>query len=127
VAVSLTVFFFFFFFLFVEEGFPITVEGRREISKGILLTATADTPAKAEMQNFTHHNGFFGCSFCLNAGHNVSTEIKKTPKNPGDPKKSKQPKKKGSVHVYPPGKFPQRTKGETLADAAAAFKSGHPV
>ena len=114
--------------LCVEEGFPVTINGRRETSRGILLTVSADTPAKAEMQHFTHHNGLCGCPFCLNPGLSVSTELKQPTKPTKTTKTAKKPKpKQGSVHAYPCGDFPLRTKAQTLADAASAFKSGKPV
>jgi hypothetical protein len=67
-----------------------------------------DTPAKADVQGLTHHNGKCGCPFCLNPGENVSSGAKK----------------KGHVHVYSAKTaYPLRTAPGTIAHARAAQKS----
>ena len=109
---DLFVFFSFFFLLmidaaFVDEGFMVTVNEKRETVRGVVITASMDTPAKAEAQHFMHHNGNFGCPFCLNPGENVSTETKK----------------KSTVHVYPCKEYPLRTREGTIENARDALKS----
>ena len=96
---------------FVDEGFLVCVNGKRETVRGVVITASMDTPAKAEAQHFMHHNGNFGCPFCLNPGENVSTETKK----------------KSTVHVYPCKEYPLRTREGTIENVRDALKSEKPV
>ena len=44
--------------------------------RGILLSATADSPAKCLLQNFVQYNGFSGCPYCLETGVTVKTSAK---------------------------------------------------
>ena len=67
------------------------MNGKREKTRGLVLTGTMDSPAKADVQHHTHHNGHCGCPFCLNPGESVSTG-----------------KKGDSTHVCTPGGFMQR-------------------
>ena len=96
---------------FVDEGFMVTVNEKRETVRGVVITASMDTPAKAEAQHFMRHNGNFGCPFCLNSGENVSTETKK----------------KSTVHVYPCKEYPLRTREGTIENVRDALKSEKPV
>ena len=43
--------------------------------RGILLSATADAPAKCLLQNFVQYNGFGGCPYCLERGQTVKTSV----------------------------------------------------
>ena len=89
------------------------VEGKKVCSRGLVLSGTMDSPAKADAQYFVHHNGCNGCPFCLNPGKNVSTE---------------HVKKKSTVHVYPcQGHYELRTREGTLHHAEEASTSGNPV
>ena len=109
-------FFFFFFFFFldpklrsnVEKGFEIQVNGQKDISKGFVLTGTMDSPAKADVQHHTHHNGHCGCPFCLNPGESARTG-------------------KGSTHVYRCEPHADRTHGRRVKDAEQALQTGKPV
>jgi hypothetical protein len=98
-------------YLFLETGFKISVDGKDAISRGVVLTGSMDSPAKADVQGFTHHNGNYGCSFCLNPGVNVSTENKK----------------KSTVHVYKAMDCPDRTQEGTIAAAKEASRTGEYV
>ena len=69
-----------------------------------------DSPAKADVQHFTHHNGFCGCPFCLNPGVSAKTG-----------------KKGGATLVYPCESFANRTHGETVTHAEEALKTGKTV
>ena len=96
----------------LEHGFPIVVHGLAEKSRGIALSGSMDLPAKADVQQFAHHNGHCGCPFCLNPGVSVATEgFKKT----------------GHVHVYPCGTHPLRSTSHTIDAARKACVSGSPV
>ena len=57
-----------------------------------------DLPAKADAQYFVHHNGEFGCPFCLNPGKSVSTKLAK--------------KKEFSSRVFGKEGFPRKNSGE---------------
>jgi len=124
------VFFFFFFFFFevffffssfffsfssfpppspnAEKGFEVRINGQKEISKGLVLTGTMDSPAKADVQHHTHHNGYCGCPFCLNPGESASTG-------------------KGHTHVYRCNSYEERTHQGTMRDAKEALETGKPV
>jgi len=86
------------------------VNGKREITRGLVLTGTMDSPAKADVQHHTHHNGHCGCPFCLNPGESVSTG-----------------KKGGSTHVYPWRFYAKRTHEGTVKDAEKALGTGKAV
>ena len=53
------------------------------VSKGFLLFATLDKPAKCAVQNFVQFNGMYGCGRCLQPGRTEKTSAR------------------GHVHVYP--------------------------
>jgi len=79
-------------------------------SKGLILTGTMDSPAKADVQHHIHHNGQFGCPFCLNPGESASTG-----------------KKGGSAHVYRCLTHAGRTHDGNLKSAKEALETGKPV
>lgn len=68
----------------LAEGINITLLNRVEPIqvRGVLLTGTADTPAKSDFLNFKKFNGAFECMACCIEGENTETE-------------------NGSTHVYP--------------------------
>ncbi len=37
------------------------------------MNGLADTPAKSELLNMSHHNGEFGCPYCENPGEYIKT------------------------------------------------------
>lgn len=87
-------------------------EGTDLTLRGILLSATADAPAKCLMQNFMQFNGFSGCPYCLHQGTSVKTSAK------------------GHTHAYPfnrenplNGYGTDRTHENTLQHAYEAHKS----
>lgn len=100
-----------FYPLSLEKGFKVLVNGKEAVSRGVVLTGSMDSPAKADVQGFTHHNGKYGCSFCLNPGVNVSTESKKN----------------STVHVYKALDYPYRTQESTIASAKEAHHTGDTV
>ena len=64
-------------FEFLILGMVITNNGGKDITvRGILLSATADAPAKGLMQNFVQYNGFSGCPYCLEQGKSVRTSAR---------------------------------------------------
>ena len=80
--------------------------------RGILLSATADAPAKCLLQNFVQYNGFGGCPYCLERGQTVKTSVH------------------GHTHTYPfnrdnpvLGYGTDRTHENTLQHAYDAHKS----
>jgi len=91
-----------------EEGFPVTLaNGKKVVSRGVILTGVMDTPAKADCQYFTHHNGKYGCPFCLNPGEHVDSLSSKN----------------GKVHVYSYDEYPLRSHDETILHASQSYKS----
>ncbi|XP_072145749.1 uncharacterized protein [Dermacentor andersoni] len=40
------------------------------------LSCCADAPARASLQNFTQHNGYYGCGWCLHGGKTVHGTVK---------------------------------------------------
>lgn len=67
----------------LAEGIEVTLPNRVGSIKvrGILISGTADTPAKSDFLNFKKFNGTFGCMSCCIEGENIETE-------------------NGSTHVY---------------------------
>jgi hypothetical protein len=53
------------------DGVTIKTDIQSEVVKVMLLTATMDLPARAEVLHMTHHNGQYGCLYCLEPGHRV--------------------------------------------------------
>ncbi|KAL1445815.1 hypothetical protein MTO96_028999, partial [Rhipicephalus appendiculatus] len=58
------------------EGICWSVNGQQVHSKVYCITAVADAPARASMQNVLQFNGYFGCSWCLHPGEFIEGCVK---------------------------------------------------
>ncbi|XP_037269065.2 uncharacterized protein LOC142818140 isoform X1 [Rhipicephalus microplus] len=58
------------------EGICWNVNGRQVHSKVYCITAVADAPARASMQNVLQFNGYYGCSWCLHPGEFIEGCVK---------------------------------------------------
>lgn len=98
---------------YYEKGFEITVNGKKELSRGVAITGAVDSPAKSDLKNMAHHNGNCGCPYCLHPGKHVSSQ--------------ENQKKKGSVHSYNPAEnYPDRTTSSCITHAQKASQTGEP-
>lgn len=77
------------------------------MARAILLSCSADLPARAMLLNMKQWNGRHGCLYCNHEGVTLGTD---------------------HLHRYWPPKDSQvRTHSSLMADAEAATKSGSPV
>ena len=53
-------------------GISISTPDGSKTFKAMLLAAVFDLPAKAMALNFTQYNGYYGCSYCLDAGVHIA-------------------------------------------------------
>ncbi|OWA54956.1 hypothetical protein BV898_19343 [Hypsibius exemplaris] len=55
-----------------NPGVTLRLNGKLERVKFFVSRIVADMPAKAEMLNMVHHNGFYGCGICEYAGFSAT-------------------------------------------------------
>lgn len=56
-----------------DEGIKCTINGQERCLKVYVICCCVDSQARAPMQGIKQFNGYFGCSWCLHPGLNVST------------------------------------------------------
>jgi len=56
-----------------HEGFEFVHQGKTIRSKAMLIIMTMDLQARAYILQMTHHNGEYGCLYCLQKGETVAS------------------------------------------------------